>query len=158
MLPAEPRRPRAARRPSAIKHWLGQGALPTDRVAKFLGHAGLAPMPVVPEQPKQSAPKKKAQERARPRPPRPGRGGGAPGVQGTADERRILVGEIGRPHGVRGLVRLRSFTADPAAIGRYGPLTDESGRAASSRGAGAAKRPGIARIDGVADRDAGRAR
>ncbi len=47
-----------------ITHWLKEGALPTDRVAKFLGKAGLAPMPVFPEQPKQSAPKKKAQERA----------------------------------------------------------------------------------------------
>jgi len=35
-----------------------------DRVAKFLGKAGLAPMPALREQPKQSAPKKKAQERA----------------------------------------------------------------------------------------------
>lgn len=48
-----------------ILHWVGQGALPTERVAKFLGHAGLAPMPVYSEQPVQSAPKKKAQERAK---------------------------------------------------------------------------------------------
>jgi small subunit ribosomal protein S16 len=47
-----------------IAHWLSHGAQATDRVAKFLGHAGLAPMPVFPEQPKQSLPKKKAQERA----------------------------------------------------------------------------------------------
>ena len=47
-----------------ISHWLKEGALATDRVAKFLGKAGLAPMPVFPEQPKQSLPKKKAQERA----------------------------------------------------------------------------------------------
>ena len=47
-----------------IMHWLGQGATATDRVAKFLGKAELAPMPVYREQPKQSAPKKKAQERA----------------------------------------------------------------------------------------------
>jgi small subunit ribosomal protein S16 len=47
-----------------ITHWIGVGALATDRVAKFLGKAGLAPMPVFPEQPKQSLPKKKAQERA----------------------------------------------------------------------------------------------
>src|SRR5918994_172207 len=40
---------------------------------------------------------------------------------------RILVGDIGRPPGVRGLVKLRSFTADPAAIATYGPLTDETG-------------------------------
>ena len=43
---------------------MSQGALPTDRVARFLGHAGLTAMPAYREQPKQSAPKKKAQERA----------------------------------------------------------------------------------------------
>jgi small subunit ribosomal protein S16 len=48
-----------------VKHWVGQGAVATERVAKFLGHAGLAPMPVYNEQPHQSAPKKKAQERAK---------------------------------------------------------------------------------------------
>jgi small subunit ribosomal protein S16 len=48
-----------------IKHWLSVGAQPTDRVAKFLGHAELAPMPTYPETPKKSAPKAKAQERAK---------------------------------------------------------------------------------------------
>jgi small subunit ribosomal protein S16 len=48
-----------------ITHWVGEGALPTERVAKFLGHAGLMPMPKYNEQPTQSAPKKKAQERAK---------------------------------------------------------------------------------------------
>jgi small subunit ribosomal protein S16 len=48
-----------------ITHWLKEGALATDRVAKFLGKAGLAPMPKFSEQPIQSAPKKKAQERAK---------------------------------------------------------------------------------------------
>jgi small subunit ribosomal protein S16 len=48
-----------------IQHWVGQGALPTDRVARFLGKAGLGPMPGIREQPKKSAPKKKAQERAK---------------------------------------------------------------------------------------------
>ena len=47
-----------------IKYWLANGAQATDRVAKFLGKAGLIKMPVYPEQPKQSLPKKKAQERA----------------------------------------------------------------------------------------------
>ena len=65
--------------------------------------------------------------------------------------RRILVGEIGRPHGVRGLVKLRSFTADPAAIGAYGPLTDATGeRRFSLELLG----DGLARVEGVADRDA----
>ena len=48
-----------------VKHWLSQGAVATDRVARFLGRAGLAPMPAWQEQPVQSAPKKKAQERAK---------------------------------------------------------------------------------------------
>ena len=48
-----------------ISHWLGQGAIATDRVARFLGRAGLAPMPQWKEQPVQSAPKRRAQERAK---------------------------------------------------------------------------------------------
>lgn len=47
-----------------VAHWLSQGAQATDRVARFIGKAGLAPMPAFREQPVQSAPKKKAQERA----------------------------------------------------------------------------------------------
>ena len=47
-----------------ITHWVSQGAVATDRVAKFLGKAGLIEAPALREQPKQSAPKKKAQERA----------------------------------------------------------------------------------------------
>ena len=65
--------------------------------------------------------------------------------------KRILVGEIGRPHGVRGLVKLRSFTADPDAIASYGPLTDESG---TRRIALTVLAEGLGRIEGVADRDA----
>jgi small subunit ribosomal protein S16 len=48
-----------------IQHWLSHGALPTDRVARFLGKAGFAPVPELREQPVKSAPKKKAQERAK---------------------------------------------------------------------------------------------
>ncbi len=42
-------------------------------------------------------------------------------------ERLILMGVIGRPHGVRGLVRVNAYTADPEALAQY-PLTDKSGR------------------------------
>lgn len=35
---------------------------------------------------------------------------------------------IGRAHGVRGLVRVTSHTADPVALTEYGPLSDASGR------------------------------
>ena len=44
-----------------------------------------------------------------------------------AAERRILVGVVGAPHGVRGEVRVKSFTADPPALGAYQPLTDAAG-------------------------------
>jgi small subunit ribosomal protein S16 len=48
-----------------ITYWLSEGAIATDRVARFLGNAGLALKPVYAEQPIQSAPKKRAQERAK---------------------------------------------------------------------------------------------
>ena len=41
---------------------------------------------------------------------------------------RVCLGQIGAAHGVRGEVRLCSFTADPAAITDYGPLRAEDGR------------------------------
>ena len=40
----------------------------------------------------------------------------------------ILVGVIGAPHGVKGELRLKSFTADPLGIADYGPLTDSDGK------------------------------
>jgi small subunit ribosomal protein S16 len=46
-----------------IQHWLKAGALPTDRIARFLGDAGLAPKPEIRETPTKSAPKAKRQER-----------------------------------------------------------------------------------------------
>ena len=46
-----------------IKHWLSQGAQPSDRVAIFLGKAGIIPAPKFQAGPKKSAPKTKAQER-----------------------------------------------------------------------------------------------
>ena len=48
-----------------IKHWLGKGAQPTDRVGLFLAKAGLGSAPERREQTKQHLPKAKAQERAK---------------------------------------------------------------------------------------------
>jgi 16S rRNA processing protein RimM len=42
-------------------------------------------------------------------------------------DRKICVGVITGTHGVRGLVRLRSFTEEPEAIASYGALTNEKG-------------------------------
>lgn len=41
---------------------------------------------------------------------------------------RIQLGVIGRAHGVRGLVKVASHTADPADLTAYGPLSDVQGR------------------------------
>jgi 16S rRNA processing protein RimM len=41
---------------------------------------------------------------------------------------RILLGVIGRPHGVHGLVRVTSYAVDPADLTAYGPLFDDHGR------------------------------
>lgn len=46
-----------------VQHWLSMGAQPTERVALFLGKAGLAEMPKQTVRPTQSQPKAKAQER-----------------------------------------------------------------------------------------------
>jgi 16S rRNA processing protein RimM len=40
----------------------------------------------------------------------------------------ILIATVGRPHGVRGLVHLHSYAADPLGLPAYGPLSDERGR------------------------------
>ena len=46
-----------------IRHWIGVGAKPTDRVARFLGQAGIMEMPAVPEQTKKNQPRPKTVER-----------------------------------------------------------------------------------------------
>ena len=43
-------------------------------------------------------------------------------------EQRILMGVVGRPHGVRGLVHVHSYTADPDDLAAYGALLDDAGR------------------------------
>ena len=48
-----------------IKYWLGTGALPSERVARLLGEAGIIAVPPTPNRPKKSAPKAKAVERAK---------------------------------------------------------------------------------------------
>jgi 16S rRNA processing protein RimM len=67
---------------------------------------------------------------------------------------RICLGQIGAAHGVRGEVRLRSFTADPAAITSYGPLETEDGRVLAIESLRPAKDYFVARLSGIADRGA----
>ena len=71
---------------------------------------------------------------------------------------RVLLGVVVAPHGVRGLVRIKSYTEDPMAVGIYGPLSDESGKK-EYRVEALSAAPGavLARIEGVADRTAAEA-
>ncbi len=65
------------------------------------------------------------------------------------------MGVITGAHGVRGAVRVKSFTADPASIVAYGPLEDEEGaRRLALTLDGTVRGLLIARIPGIADRDA----
>ena len=76
----------------------------------------------------------------------------------AAEDERLCVGVIAGAHGVRGLVKIKSFTEDPANLTAYGPLTDESGaRRYQVAVTGRAKGVLLARIEGVGDRDAARA-
>jgi len=68
---------------------------------------------------------------------------------------RILVAEIGAAHGLRGEVKLRSFTEDPMAVQDYGVLEGEDGRRAFAiEELKPAKGGLIARLTGVLDRTA----
>ena len=70
----------------------------------------------------------------------------------------VLLGEFGRAHGLKGEVRLKSFTGDPQAIATYGPLTTGLGRIVILRSVRPA--PGgapdllIAKVEGVDTREA----
>jgi 16S rRNA processing protein RimM len=44
------------------------------------------------------------------------------------DKKRVLIGRIGAPHGVRGEVLVQSFAHDPRAIASYGPLQSADGK------------------------------
>lgn len=68
---------------------------------------------------------------------------------------RICVARIGAAHGVRGEVKLWSFTENPAAVASYGPLETEDGtRRFEIEALRPAKDHFVARIAGIADRTA----
>ena len=68
---------------------------------------------------------------------------------------RIRVARIGAAHGVRGEVKLWSFTQDPAAVANYGPLQSEDGkRQFEIETMRAAKDHFVARLKGIDSRKA----
>lgn len=70
-------------------------------------------------------------------------------------ERRVCLAAVAGAQGVRGLVRLKTFTERPEDALAYGDLRDEAGeRVFRMTGKGRAKDLLVAAIEGVADRDA----
>src|SRR3546814_16841742 len=83
-----------------------------------------------------------------------GAGGGAGG--------RVCLGVMVGAHGVRGLVKVKSFTEDPAGVAAYGPVDDEGGARrwrleVVGPAPGKAEGVVLVRVAGVEDRDAAQA-
>ena len=66
----------------------------------------------------------------------------------------VLLGIVGGAHGIKGEVRVKSFTEDPEDLGAYGPLFDASGRRYTVQSARVQKNVVVARFAEVKDRNA----
>ena len=76
----------------------------------------------------------------------------------TSPEERVCIGAIAGVRGLKGEVRIKSFTADPDDIAAYGPVSTEDGeRTYRINVTARAKGLIIARLDGIEDRDAAEA-
>jgi 16S rRNA processing protein RimM len=69
----------------------------------------------------------------------------------------IQMAVIGAPHGVRGELRVKTFTGDPLALGDYGPLYSRDGRSLEVLDIRSAKTVVVVRFKGVNDRSAAEA-
>jgi 16S rRNA processing protein RimM len=67
---------------------------------------------------------------------------------------RICVAAIAGSYGVRGEVRLKSFTSEPAAIADYSPVTDDKGRSYDLTLGTPLKGGFAARLSGIASKEA----
>lgn len=75
----------------------------------------------------------------------------------TKLENPVLMATIGAAQGLRGEVRVRSYTADPTALGDYGNLHSEDGRVFEVLEIREAKNVAIVRFRGINDRNAAEA-
>jgi 16S rRNA processing protein RimM len=71
----------------------------------------------------------------------------------SAKEERVLLGEIGAAQGLKGEVRLHSFTEEEAAITAYGPLENETGHVIEIEALRATPKALIARVKDVTTRE-----
>ena len=67
---------------------------------------------------------------------------------------RLCIGVVVAAHGIKGALRIKAFTADPADLTAYGPLTGDAGQKWQLKSASVdAKGVVTAKIDGVEDRN-----
>lgn len=68
--------------------------------------------------------------------------------------KHVCLGAFAAPHGVRGLVKVKSFTEVPEDLAAYGPLSDETGqRRFEIEVLGRSGGLVLVRVQGVGDRD-----
>ncbi|MEC9368941.1 MAG: ribosome maturation factor RimM [Pseudomonadota bacterium] len=71
----------------------------------------------------------------------------------AAERKRILLGRITGAHGIKGELRIATYTGEPEALGSYGPLEDAAGaRRFEFASLRAGPKGAIARLKGVDDR------
>ena len=75
----------------------------------------------------------------------------------TKDEKSVQMAVIGAPHGVKGEVRVKTFTGDPLALGDYGPLRAADGRIFTVAAIRPAKTVVVVRFKEIASREAAEA-
>ncbi len=77
----------------------------------------------------------------------------------TSPQEQICIGAIAGVRGLKGEVRIKSFTADPDDIAAYGPVSTEDGERTYRINVTAHAKKGliVARLDGIEDRDAAEA-
>ena len=72
-----------------------------------------------------------------------------------SEQKLVCVAAVAAAHGVRGALKLKTFTEDPENVGDYGPLLDEAGAELFAvRVIAPAKGGVIALAEGITDREA----
>jgi 16S rRNA processing protein RimM len=69
-------------------------------------------------------------------------------------EARVLLGAVAAAHGIKGEVKVKTFTETPQGLGAYGPVTTEDGRTLEIAQLRATKRDeAVVRFAGIGDRN-----
>lgn len=71
----------------------------------------------------------------------------------NAPTKMINMGRIGAAHGIKGSLRIKSYTENPTDLGQYGPLSDEKGNIYTIKNIRPQKTMVIVRFKEVTSRD-----